>query len=276
MTLRFNRTNYPASVPDYLAAYPVDANGNRIDKDIVLTFGANFSAEFTVVATLTAGRYSFKFFYNSMGKALVTNFLEIVSPATYTISTVDSGFQGGAQITVSGTGLSTFSSLSIAGVPAKLNTAASTSSQLVFNAPPLVYALSQTTFGLVNPGVLNGTYFADTPSAGKNAFDNLFSTKYTSSNAACFVGLDFGAGQVASVSGIRYYPDPTWKSALPYIGGATLSGSNDGTAWTDLFVVDNTVHTGWNMWKPATPSSDTYRYVAFRHNSTSSCNLAEF
>lgn len=43
-----------------------------------------------------------------------------------------------------------------------------------------------------------------------------------------------------------------------------------------MTTLDSTVHTGWNIWKPENPLTKTYRYVAFKHNSTSSCNLAEF
>lgn len=121
---------------------------------------------------------------------------------------------------------------------------------------------------------MTGTLYADTVANAGLAYDKLMSTKYTSSAAACYIGLDFGASQQAHVTKVRFYPNPTWKSAIPYIKGAKISGSNDGTNWDTLTVLDSTVHTGWNIWKPESSLTTYYRYVAFQHNSTSACNLA--
>jgi hypothetical protein len=123
---------------------------------------------------------------------------------------------------------------------------------------------------------LTGTFYSDADKNNQLAFDGLVSTLYSSTAASCYIGLDFGLNQQADIKKIRFYPNPTWKSAIPYIKGATISASNDGATWTTLSTLDSTVHTGWNIWKPENPLTQTYRYVAFKHNSTSSCNLAEF
>lgn len=64
--------------------------------------------------------------------------------------------------------------------------------------------------------------------------------------------------------------------AAVMLTGAVIEGSNDGTTYTPIVVLDNVdVHSGWNSWKK---DSATYRYqyVRLSHDSTSACSLAEF
>ena len=46
------------------------------------------------------------------------------------------------------------------------------------------------------------------------------------------------------------------------------------SAWTTVATVDQTIHSGWNVLKSETTTP--FRYIRFKHNSTSNCNLAEF
>lgn len=276
----FNRVLFPAILPNAYYAYPIDTNGKRFGADIPLTYVSASGATFTVDGTpLTTGKYAFKFVFsaNKYGTALVNSSLTITSSTTPTIAAdVNSAYTGGAHITVSGAGLSKFASLTVGGVNATLISSLSNTDTLVFNAPPLVTKLSQDAYHLVDESILTGTLYADTLANAGSAYDKLMSTRYTSAAAACYIGLDFGANQQADITKIRFYPNPTWKSALTYIKGAQLAASVDGTTWVNLTVLDSTVHTGWNIWKPQSALTTYYRYVAFRHNSTSACNLAEF
>ena len=86
--------------------------------------------------------------------------------------------------------------------------------------------------------------------------------------------MDFGSSFKASISKIRYYPNQIWTSAGIYLIGAKFFGSNDNTNWDLLYTVDNTVHTGYNIWRPSPALLTNYRYIKFQHNSTSKCQLA--
>lgn len=69
--------------------------------------------------------------------------------------------------------------------------------------------------------------------------------------------------------------NPSWAITAKMINGAVFEGSNDNLAWTEIFKVDSTVHTGWNTWINTDLAHVVYRYVRFRHDVTSLCQLAE-
>ena len=269
----FNRTSLSSHLPVYFAAYPVDTTGARVGDFIPLTPTSGASGTFTAdLASLTNGKYGFRSSYSTTyGSADFKDLVEITqTTAPVLAASVNSGFGGGALITVTGTGLSEFSKLTVAGVPATLVKPASTTS-LVYTVPPLVTASTQSQFKITQESVLKGTPIGDTVANQTNAFDKLISTKYSSSAATCYIGLDFGPCQQAQITRIRYFPNSLWKSALTYIAGATIKASVDGTNYDTLTTIDSTTHTGWNIWKPQTPLTTNYRYVRFEHNSTSKC-----
>lgn len=206
----------------------------------------------------------------------VTPVLDIPIPAT----PIESSFAGGALITVKGDGLSSFSKLTVAGVPATLTlvtppVAPATATSLVYSIPPLVTPLTQYQLKLAQETVLKGTLISDIPMNNSNSFDSLISTQYSSSASVCFLGLDFGSSQQAHITKIRYFPNIAWKSAADYLSGAVFKGSNDGTNYFTIATINSTVHAGWNTWKPELALSTNYRYVRFEHNTTSKCELAE-
>ncbi len=123
--------------------------------------------------------------------------------------------------------------------------------------------LSQNTYKLASFTSLAGTPIADTVANSKNTFDAQLATTYSSTAATCFVGLDFGPFLKAGIDRIRFFGNRAWKNVASYILGAKLTASNDNTLWTTLYTIDSTVHTGWNIWRPSTPLTATYRYVRF-------------
>lgn len=86
--------------------------------------------------------------------------------------------------------------------------------------------------------------------------------------------MDFGAGKSVNIKRVRYFPTMSWVIAGQYILGAKFEASNDGVTYTEVGVVDETVHVGWNSFLVDTASN--YRYIRMSHNSTSGCQLAEF
>lgn len=88
------------------------------------------------------------------------------------------------------------------------------------------------------------------------------------------MGYDFGPYLRGNITKIRYYPYASWTSVGIYLIGSGFYGSNDNLNWDLLYKIDNTVHTGYNIWRPNPPLINTYRYIKFAHNSTSACKLA--
>lgn len=272
-SVSLNRVNFVSASPNTLAAFPVTSTGARFGESIQLPFTTSGAALVVNTSALGAGKWQFELFYNGYGYADVTPQYEVLAP-TYTVAAVTSSYTGGALLTVAATGASNLSKLDVGGFPAKLISYSATN--LVYQVPAYVTTGSQETFHLVQDGPLTGQAIADTIGSAANSFDQLMSTYYSSIATTCYVGVDFGQYLTANISRIRYFPFRDWKSAGKYLIGATLKASNDGTAWTTLYTIDSTVHTGWNIWRPATPLTTTYRYVKFEHNATSGCKLAEF
>ena len=60
---------------------------------------------------------------------------------------------------------------------------------------------------------------------------------------------------------------------MSYIKGAIFEASVDGSTYTELHEVDQTVHVGWNSF--LVEDTTYYRYVRMRHGEDSQCKLAE-
>ena len=278
LVINLTRTTFITTVPTTVTAIPITTTGAQFAPEIPLSITTinSFSGAFEVDgSSLGAGKYNFTVYMPAYGYATVNSSLEIQA-SPYTVNSVVSAYQGGKLFTVIGNGLSAASRLEIGGLKAALVSSSPTS--LVYTVPPYVTKQSQDEYKLVSSAVLKGTPFADTAANAALSFDGLFGTTYTSSAATCFVGVDFGSILRADIKRIRYYPNPTWKSAAQYILGASIKASNNNSTWDTLATIDSTVHTGWNIWRPdvSAPLTQHYRYVRFEHNSTSKCNLAEF
>lgn len=75
------------------------------------------------------------------------------------------------------------------------------------------------------------------------------------------------------VDRVRLFPNIEWPNVGKKILFSAIEGSNDMNNWNSIATIDQTIHSGWNFLK-TTPGSMGYRYIRFRHNSTSQCNIA--
>lgn len=117
------------------------------------------------------------------------------------------------------------------------------------------------------------TYISDGGDAPENAFDQRHATTYSSDNTECYIGMDFGEGNLVKIDRVRYIPTTEWILAVSYIKGAIFEASVDGSTYTELHEVDQTVHVGWNSF--LVEDTTYYRYVRMRHGEDSQCKLAE-
>ena len=157
---------------------------------------------------------------------------------------------------------------------------ASSDSEVTYQLPKFVTENTQTAFNLEKTVLIDNkqfAFFSDvTPAVNKvdNAFDGLTTTYYDSNNTECWLGVDAGAGMQVRADRFRFFPNMAWSWVNKKILYATFEGSNDMSSWNTLATVIQTVHTGWNV--ILSQSQTPYRYLRFKHNATSKCNLAEF
>ena len=105
-----------------------------------------------------------------------------------------------------------------------------------------------------------------------NAFDDLTTSYYDSNNTECWLGVDAGANMAIKVDRIRFFPNLAWDWVNKKILYATFEDSNDMSSWTTLATLIQTIHTGWNVVQST--DQTPFRYIRFKHNATSRCNLA--
>lgn len=94
------------------------------------------------------------------------------------------------------------------------------------------------------------TFFSDSfnsTDSAVNSFDNDLRSVYASSNPECWVGIDIGQNLTAAVNRIKFFPKLSWKNAADYLLYSKFEGSNDKNSWETLVLVDQTVHSGWNV-----------------------------
>lgn len=199
-------------------------------------------------------------------------------PSTPTGVAKSVSYVGGTNLTLAGSGFVNITpsnnKLTVCGMKAKVVSA--TSSSLTFTVPPLITQQTQSLYSLGQPASISGSPFGDTAANINLAVDSNTNTFYNSdSSSSCYVGVDFGVDTVANISSINYMGNPNWAITSNMLTGAIFEGSNDLSTWSTIFTIDNTVHMGWNYWPNPNPAAVVYRYIRFRHNSTSQCQLAE-
>lgn len=241
------------------------------------TTGSGSSAVTSFSTDLNAGSYKLVVYTSPNGIISITDTINVAFPVNFVANSQQISYNGGS-FTISANNLSPASYITVGGFRGKI--LSYSTSAVTYAVPALVTSSTQSTFGLKEVALIDSSQFtpiSDQSAAATNvsvAFDGLTNTYYGSPNAVCYLGLDAGSQQQISVSRIRFFPSIDWPNVGKRILQAKFQGSNDNANWNTLATVDQTVHTGWNVLK----SIDTapYRYVRFLHNSTSSCNIAEF
>lgn len=91
---------------------------------------------------------------------------------------------------------------------------------MTLSVPALVTATTQTLYNLATPSTIIGTLISDNPTKATNVLDGKPSTAYTSPNATCFIGFNFGSNAQAVISYIKYMPNPAWPIAAAKLENA--------------------------------------------------------
>lgn len=265
----FSQSNLKTAVPNFVEVYSL-YNSNEVYNG---TLGTSASGTVQFNATLTGGKYGFRFFFAAYGWSSCASTVSVTISAP-TFTSLVSSYNGGSFL-LSGASLSTSGTVKVNGVKTTIQNI--TGSNAVAIIPPFVTSETQTAFSLAEPKKLTSDQFkiiSDTPASQGLAFDEFLGTVYTSTSTGnCFIGADVGAGLTLLPTRVRFFPNSKWIIASNYLLGATLDASNDNTNWVNLATVDSTVHSGWNIVPINTATK--YRYLRFAHNTQSKCSLAQ-
>lgn len=219
-----------------------------------------------------SGKYGFKVYYSGRGWADIPDTITVTAPATYTAAATDSSYAGG-KILVTGADISPQAVLRVGGFVGKVTDVTATTA--TFEIPPLITPVTLQTYPELGTTqkITPAAIISDSAANTKYSFDNVHSTYYTSNSTSCYIGIDSGPNTLINIKRIRYFPYNKWVIAAQFIKDAIFEASVDGTSYTQIGVVDQTVHAGWNSFLVNTNTN--YRYVRMRHTNVSQCRLAE-
>ena len=166
---------------------------------------------------------------------------------------LECSFQGGCSYEVTGAGLTatltaagTKDEIDVCGEPCVIDTAASNHAKVVCSLPLAQTIYSVKNYKVAEPGTMHiGTWTgtADAKEIPKLTDDkNLID--YTDATAECSFQVQYKKDHVGVLDEAKLFIN-NLLDKTPYVG-AKFEGSNDGSAWTTLWTLDDTVHEGWN------------------------------
>ncbi len=116
-----------------------------------------------------------------------------------------------------------------------------------------------------------GSYDSSDSTAAK-AFDGSTATFYdAATSSGAYTGVDVGAGNVATVTAIRYWARSGWSSRM--IGGIFEASNNSTSGYVILGTISSASDTTWTTL--TVTSAIAYRYLRYRGPDGSWCNVAE-
>lgn len=181
--------------------------------------------------------------------------VKLANAASVTASTsgLECSFQGGCKYTVTANGLTstlkanTADKIDVCGETCVMDESSSDASKVDCTVPFVATTYSATNYKVVTAGAQHTGIWTGTASKtelarlidGKNTIDL---TDSTSSN--CYFQIAYKTAHVVVLDEAKFFVNEL-SNKTPFIG-LKFQGSNDGTAFTDLWTVDEEVHEGWN------------------------------
>jgi hypothetical protein len=267
---------------DFIDLVLLESTGAETKVKFRMAVGVNSSNSFRIYPSnnyLPAGGYKIYAYAANYGFATVTNSTFLIQPfsSSITLAPTNSSFNGGKFISLIGGGFveeSHYNQLLVCGLESKV--VAADQHSITIEVPPL---LTASTLAFLERGKVEkilGQWFSDTPANIKPITSNKQTAMYTSTQIECFFGIDTGLTG-AWIKKIKYSPNSSWTNTAQKLSGAVFEISDDQVSWDLLFEVDTSiVHMGENYWLNTNTTIRAARYIRFRHNSTSMCQLSSF
>lgn len=233
--LTLTQANILTSSPSRVYLARLNASNSVIGVPGTLPFVVSGSSVVCNATALTAGQYSVYLYFTSFGLTLAGS-VNVTGGTPTLASNLQSSWLGGKTITVTGSGLSNVSTLTVGGFAAPL--VSSSASNMVFSSPPFLSAFTQGNYSAA-PAEVRLSPFAittpDFPERRSNLVDGRTTTEYSSSSATCSVIFDMtGPDCGFTLNRVRFFVPTTVADPILTYTGAKLSASSDQVTWTDL------------------------------------------
>lgn len=206
----------------------------------------------------------------------LTASLTVFAPTTSASGTPCS-FVGGCTIPIVQDGLKSGAmsgdvKVTVCGSAATFDLDSSTSSSLTVLAPAYINVHSQETFNILTSEVVSGAFLSEATTNGGLAFDGITTNKVTGTGGVS-IGYDFGAGNVAQLTKVRYFLGTMTDKQTNCVDKVRFQSSLDGSTWTDVFTGGILMRKGWNVHNfIATESSQFFR---MKVDNMAACPIAE-
>ena len=232
---------------------------------------------------VTAGNYTILYHIPSLGFAQRETPAEniLLSESDVAIQTLPTqSYMGGNLMNFSGKGFLNDDykgeySVTVCGNECRVTQ--SSFSNLQCEIPMLNTKETQAQLNLVEEQVLKNAKIindSDDPDAKIN--DGNFG-HYYSGQENCYIGYDFGEGNIASVSKIRLFPALN-QNETDLVGAVVQGAMSDPTNesnWTDLFTLNENFAENWNSFFPE-QSAGNWEYRYLRLKNSKYCRISEF
>jgi hypothetical protein len=128
-------------------------------------------------------------------------------------------------------------------------------------------------FSIVRESYLMGVPFSSNSALTMTVWDGSHQNGWTSYSANCFFGTAFRSGYVGVLNEVKYFMSRFNRGWL--VGKLKFQGSSDGATWTDIFIVGEEIHEGWNYYNYPEGEELKYRYYRFFGTGYGSCVVGE-
>ena len=106
-----------------------------------------------------------------------------------------------------------------------------------------------------------------------SVFDGNYQNGVTDMSSNCFFGTSFKPGYIGLLREVKYFMNRF--SRKTFVGNLMFQGSFDGVNYTNIFVVGEEIHEGWNYYEYAAGSELSYRFYRFFGAVSGSCVIGE-
>lgn len=154
-----------------------------------------------------------------------------------------------------------------------ISEADSTASVTTCELSSLATLYSATNYNMTTNNYLLGTPFASNASLSMAVWDNNLQKGFTDGAKNCFFGTAFRVGYVGLVNEVKFFMTRFTRSN--FVSRLVFQGSMDGKTYTNIFIVGNEIHEGWNYYTYGPGSELQYRFYRFYSGTAGGCLIGE-
>ena len=202
---------------------------------------------------------------------------------TDSTSSLSCSFQGGCPYEVTAPGLtaslldSPTNYIDVCGNRCEIDASSSNADTTTCKLPLVSTAYSASNFEIVTQGMIHdGTWTGTASDAelakltdGKNMVDMEDDTA-----TDCYFQIQYKENHVGVLDEVKFFVNKLINKT-PFVGNFKFQGSDDGVTFDDLWLVDKSVHEGWNSLDFEEDSRPSYNVYRFQGSTAGSCRVGE-